>query len=596
MRLLFSLLILLVMASEISTANAKPTNDPRINKILQREAEYRREKEFDARVVHAKRILNALAPLKNSIGKRIALTTLGPTRTTERTILEQATLRIGLRTSNSEFDTEAGEPNPQGKMKRTFWRRLTVTTPSRIVLHTYGSEIDTALAVYSGKVFSSLKRIAFSDDTSIVGGDATSSLVTFDAVPGTLYNIQVGSKTGAVGDVRLDAFILPAAGGITAFLFDGIPAGTFPGADWVCGLGSGGLSSCPSPVFLLHNATDKTVTIRATSPLGTGSIPPPSFTLKSGETVLKSFTFSGSFDTATLRSLSGFFEFTAKSAGKIVGTARVPALLTVFGFDTSGVNLKLHTVPLIESSTIGGFGAFPVEIVNEGTSKAVGCQFSQLFDTSFNVTWYRYNPATQALLPQLNPIFDIKPGEPLYFVVGLVSDVARLGDDNNTVRVQCTNAEKFAAQIPDAYSFNMANLASFESRLMPLPDLKGDVLKVPGTGKVYNLEFTNDGAAVNLKLSANVVAPTGDTSNSRFTAFVCQSDATDSQCLKSTASTVAVAAPAKKRFTVKVAVKRSSVDPGFDPELRRLVVTLKENLSFFGSTVSGQHSVALEYQ
>lgn len=510
--------------------------------------------------------------------------------------LEVATTPFSLSTSNSGFGTEVNEPNPRGVMKRTVWRRFTVDELSRVVIETYGSEVDTAIAVYTGSQFGKLKSVAFNDDASIGGGVSTSSLVSFDAQPGIVYNVQLGSKTGAEGNVRMDIFPLPATGGITAFLVGGIPVGTFAGADWVCSLGSGGLSFCPAPVFIVHNATDRTVTISAKSPLGQGSVPPSPFTLKAGGTVLKSFTFSAGFDIITLRSLSGTFDFTAEAGGKVVGKTKMPAVLTVFGSNTSGVDLKLRTVPLSESSTIGGLGVFPVEIANVGTTKAMGCQFSQLFDASFNVSWYRYDATSGRILPKLNPIFDIEAGARLPFLVGLVSDTARLGDDNNTVRVQCTNADKFAQQIPDVYGFNMASLTSLRSHLMPVPTLRGDVVKVPRSGTVYKLEFINEGVAAAVELNAAIIAPVTDKSNSRFQASVCSPDMTDAQCLKSNASSISMQVPANKRFTVKVAVKRPTSDPGFDPELRRLVVGLRETLGFFGSVETGRHSIALQYR
>mgnify|MGYP003382428206 CR=1 FL=1 len=512
------------------------------------------------------------------------------------TAVDRPSTPFSLKTSNSGFGTEAGESNPQGVMKRTVWRRFAVDEPSRVVIHTYGSEVDTALAVYTGSRLNALTRIAFNDDAPVTGGEATSSLVSFDAEAGRTYSVQLGSKSGAEGNVRMDVFALPRAGGITAFLVDGIPAGTFPGADWVCALGSGGLSSCPSPVFLLHNATDRTVTVKADTPLGQGSIPPADFTLKPGKSVLKSFTFDGSFDKTALRTISGVFKFTAMAGGNTVGNAKLPAVLTVFGSDTAGVDLKLRSVPLIESAAIGGPGAFPLEIANEGTVKAAGCQFSQLFDASFRVTWHRYSAAKQALLSQLNPVFDVEPGQRLPFVVGLTSDVARLSGGNNTVRVQCTNADKFTPQIADAYRFDLTTLQSFKSHLMPLPDLKGDVLNVPVAGRVYELAIANDGSAAKLKLSADVLAPTSDASNARFTAFVCPMNATTAQCLNSTATTQTIDAPKGKTFKVKVAVRRPASDPGFDPERRRLVVTLKETLGFFGSLTAAQHSIALQYR
>ncbi len=96
------------------------------------------------------------------------------------TAVDRPSTPFSLKTSNSGFGTEAGESNPQGVMKRTVWRRFAVDEPSRVVIHTYGSEVDTALAVYTGSRLNALTRIAFNDDAPVTGGEATSSLVSSD--------------------------------------------------------------------------------------------------------------------------------------------------------------------------------------------------------------------------------------------------------------------------------------------------------------------------------------------------------------------------------------------------------------------------------
>ena len=45
---------------------------------------------------------------------------------------------------------EPGEPNEGGKMKKTLWAKLRLPANSRVVMHTFGSDFDTVLAVYTG--------------------------------------------------------------------------------------------------------------------------------------------------------------------------------------------------------------------------------------------------------------------------------------------------------------------------------------------------------------------------------------------------------------------------------------------------------------
>ena len=60
-----------------------------------------------------------------------------------------------------------------------------------------GSTFDTLLGVYTGNVVSGLSLVADDDDS----GAGTTSLVTFTAVLGTVYQIAVDGFAGASGSI-----------------------------------------------------------------------------------------------------------------------------------------------------------------------------------------------------------------------------------------------------------------------------------------------------------------------------------------------------------------------------------------------------------
>ncbi len=103
----------------------------------------------------------------------------------------------GNTTAWNAFATpEAGEPMEKGK--RTLWWKWTAPAgKTKVLFHTYGSEFDTILGVYTGTAVDALTEVAYDDDR---GGKT--SFVSFDVTPGETYYICVagyrGNQRGAV--------------------------------------------------------------------------------------------------------------------------------------------------------------------------------------------------------------------------------------------------------------------------------------------------------------------------------------------------------------------------------------------------------------
>ncbi|QTA83685.1 Uncharacterized protein dnl_60990 [Desulfonema limicola] len=95
---------------------------------------------------------------------------------------------------------EIGEPEHENfQPKRTVWWKWISPSNNRFIFDTYGSDLDTILAVYSGSNLSTLLELAGNDDSS----DLTSE-VSFQAVSGNTYYIVVSGFSGDVGNIFLN--------------------------------------------------------------------------------------------------------------------------------------------------------------------------------------------------------------------------------------------------------------------------------------------------------------------------------------------------------------------------------------------------------
>jgi subtilisin family serine protease len=114
------------------------------------------------------------------------------------------TLAIGTTQTtgtNRNATSQSGEPrNPPVAGGQSVWWEWAAGATGPATITTSGSTFDTTLAVYSGAgTLASLTLLAANDDS---GGQT--SAVTFNAIAGTPYYIQVDGFSGATGDIRLN--------------------------------------------------------------------------------------------------------------------------------------------------------------------------------------------------------------------------------------------------------------------------------------------------------------------------------------------------------------------------------------------------------
>ena len=109
---------------------------------------------------------------------------------------------FNVRGTTVGFTGEVGEPDhaeASGALNSSWWS-WTAPTSGEIILNTTGSNFDTTLAVYTGDTLNTLTEVASNDDSA----GTTQSLVTFDAVAGTTYQIAVDGFGGSAGNFFLN--------------------------------------------------------------------------------------------------------------------------------------------------------------------------------------------------------------------------------------------------------------------------------------------------------------------------------------------------------------------------------------------------------
>ncbi len=101
---------------------------------------------------------------------------------------------------NYSASLEAQEPAHAGQTGgSSVWWSWTAASSGWMTIDTFGSDIDTLLAAYTGPDLSNLTEIASNDDV----GSVTTSSITFAAVAGQSYVIAVDGKNGASGVIQM---------------------------------------------------------------------------------------------------------------------------------------------------------------------------------------------------------------------------------------------------------------------------------------------------------------------------------------------------------------------------------------------------------
>lgn len=109
--------------------------------------------------------------------------------------------------SNESASKEPGEPDILGNAGgKSVWWTWTAPQNGSVTIKTEGSGFDTLLAVYTGDSLSNLVEVASGDDS--LGSDPLTSVVTFHAQMGDVFQIAVDGYRGFDGQVATGTVVL----------------------------------------------------------------------------------------------------------------------------------------------------------------------------------------------------------------------------------------------------------------------------------------------------------------------------------------------------------------------------------------------------
>jgi hypothetical protein len=150
-----------------------------------------------------------------------------------------------------------GEPTPTGAVGgHSVWYAYTPTSSGSTTIDTCLSAFDTLLGVYTGSNLALLDPVVQDDD-----GCGPGSTVTFDAVAGTQYWIEVDGKAGATGEIALHWGQHPANDNFAASQAIAGPTGSLVGTNVEATADAGGpatlvgSSTQPRSVWYSYAAT-----------------------------------------------------------------------------------------------------------------------------------------------------------------------------------------------------------------------------------------------------------------------------------------------------------------------------------------------------
>jgi hypothetical protein len=107
---------------------------------------------------------------------------------------------------------EADEPRPRcAHIAKSVWYEFTPSTDGVFQVDTFGSDFDTAVAIWTGEALSSLTQEGCDDDS----GPGVESMVTFSASAGTTYFIQAGGYDDFEAGALTLSLGVPTSGSIS---------------------------------------------------------------------------------------------------------------------------------------------------------------------------------------------------------------------------------------------------------------------------------------------------------------------------------------------------------------------------------------------
>ena len=469
-------------------------------------------------------------------------------------------------------------------MTRTLWVAFKAPAAERIVIHTFGSKPDASgvfdplLAVYRGTAINNLSRIAGNDNKPLSGISTVDSLLQFNTVAGADYRVQIGSKKQIEGEISLNVFRFPPTGGLSAFLiqYNGFP---FDGKDYSCELSTTTTRVFCNAKFIVHNSTNKTLTVTPSTTLGAGVSGPTAFSLAPGALKIVTFTFNAAALNKTARTVSGHFIFTGRTGATVVTEARHRALIIVRPSAPVDDLIKSVATPSVQTGYVNEPITFTSTITNSGPQTAIGCHFRSKLYSDLKTTFYRIDPATKERLTDDNVPVNIPAGQNRTFKVTVGSQIVRDATYADPEAIaDCANNSRRVSLLRGGFDISASDLFD------PLPSLNvtaaapaSGVLSVPRSGFSYfTFRATNTKTTAQIEAVPGYVRPYDDPANSYYTVAICRTNLSTGKCIGNYGSSVTYNATKGTVFGFSVRVKAPAGNPAFDPDKRRVHVNFKQ--------------------
>lgn len=478
-------------------------------------------------------------------------------------------------TTNLDATVRTGEPTEGGRMHETIWGVLEPEHNYRFVVTTFGTEFDTLLAAYRGTTFANFKRLTGNDDRAAAGVSTKQSLIQFNVAAGSKYRVQIGSRAEGEGDdVFANVFRFPPQGGISAWLAT-VQGGSVEGRDFICIVPSSCIPTFQEPTFVVHNSMATPVRVTAEQTFGAGVAVPAPFTLAAGQLKVVTFRFIASFDTTTTRTVSGLFDFTARSGSTIVSQAQIPGFILVKQSGEPDV-LKVTVDQPARAGRVNQWLPFRFKVTNTGTTLAKGCLARSTDGSRLKVVFRRINPTTG------NPIADwlvpanIPARASASFEVWVASQEDRIGDPTavGDVEVDCANTHEAAFDLRGSVDISADGL--FVPANVQVAAPSASVLNVPAGGASFAIRAVNKGPAATLTARPRYSGWFSDPANSSFTGRVCRTNTFNGACIAPASPAVTFSAPVGTPRFFKVFVKAPAVNPGADQSKRRMFLNFTQ--------------------
>lgn len=474
--------------------------------------------------------------------------------------------------TNEGATLQPGEPTENHLMTRTIWGTFKAPDAARIVIHTFGSDINTVLAVYRGTAIENLTRVVGNDNTPLPGVGNAGSLVQFNTIKDADYAVQIGSRANAEGEISLNVFKLPPAGGLAALLFQ-YEGKLFNGRDYTCA----DEITCPPAKFIIYNSTDKTLTVTPSTTLGAGVTSVAPFQLAARALKVVEFKFGAGFSHAA-RIQVGKFVFTGRVNGTVVTEASARAMIVYRPHTRIDDMVRAQVTPTFRTGYVNAPFAFTAKLTNTSASTAVGCHFRSTKGSYVKSTFYEINPANGSRLGADDTPSNIAAGQSRTFKVTIASQTARDGDHiDPDVIADCANNSRRKSPLRGGFDISTSG---YYTRLPSLSVTSSvpsnDILSIPkGRYRYYTFRVTNTQTTRMLDVLPAYVGPFDDPANRTFGVAICQTNLSTGKCLAPFARSVTYTAKRTGVFGFSVRVKAPLVATPLDADKRRVYINFK---------------------